>query len=141
MASRKTNEMRQRLLEERDALLRQKEAIENQILGLEKAIALIGVEENDKEMQKRGKFSNKAVVLDLLKEVGTTGLNAGTAVAMADSRGITLGRNSVSSMLSRLKRDGVVVYDGERYRLKEFVQTASQATEENAILKLARTQT
>ncbi len=140
MASRKANEMKQRLLEERDALLRQKEAIENQILGIEKAISLIGLEEGADSPPRKSRSSNKAIVLDLLREVGTTGLNAATAVAMANIRGITLGRNSVSSMLSRLKRDGVVVYDGEKYRLREFAHATSRSEETKAVVELARIQ-
>ena len=35
-------------------------------------------------------------------------------------RGIELDRGSVSSLLSRLKKDGVLFYDGSRYRLKEY---------------------
>ena len=138
MASRKTNEMKQLLLYERDALLRQKEAIENQIAGIERAISLIGGNEPTSAATAKRGPSNKAIVLDLLKEVGTTGLNAGTAVSLANNRGVTLDRNSVSSMLSRLKRDGVVVYDGEKYRLKEFAPKETAEREQGSVLDLAR---
>lgn len=138
MASRKTNEMKQRLLDERDALLRQKEAIENQIAGIERAISLIGGDEPAPAASAKRGPSNKAIVLDLLKEVGTTGLNAGTAVSLANNRGVTLDRNSVSSMLSRLKRDGVVVYDGEKYRLKEFAPKETPEPEQGSVFDLAR---
>ena len=54
----------------------------------------------------------------MLKEAGKTGLNANSAVEMAKRRGIELDRGTVSSTLSRMKRDGAVDHDGERYRLK-----------------------
>lgn len=66
------------------------------------------------------KGSVKTTVLDLLKEAGRRGLNAATAVDLAKSKGIELERGSVSSLLSRLKTDDVVIYDGSVYRLKEF---------------------
>lgn len=114
--------MKQRLLAERDRLLRQREALENQIAGLERAISLFDREDVDPPQAQsshvRGKV--KSLVLDLLREVGTTGLNAQTATDLADRRGVSLGRDSVSSLLSRLKKDGVVSYDGDRYRLMEF---------------------
>lgn len=63
------------------------------------------------------KGSVKTMVLDLLEEAGATGLNATTAVGMAEKKGLHLERGSVSSLLSRLKNDGVVSYDNDVYRL------------------------
>ncbi len=118
---RKNQEMKDRLLKERDLLLRERDAIENKILGLERAIALIA-DDSGAEAGNHGgrRTATKGVILDLLKDVGTTGLNAIAAVDLANARGITLDKASVSSLLSRLKKDEIVTYDGEKYRLKEF---------------------
>lgn len=62
----------------------------------------------------------KQTVLDLLDQVGATGLNAVIAVEMAAKGGVTLERGTVSSLLSRLKNEGVVDYDNTVYRLKKF---------------------
>ena len=62
----------------------------------------------------------KAMLEEFLKEVAGKGLNAAIAVQMAELRGQSLDRNSVSSLLSRWKTDGAVLYDGDKYRLKEF---------------------
>jgi hypothetical protein len=59
----------------------------------------------------------KREVLRLLEEVGDRGLVAASAVEMAEKRGVRLERGTVSSLLSRLKHDGFVVYDGTSYRL------------------------
>lgn len=59
----------------------------------------------------------KQTVIDLLQEVGAEGLNASTAINMASARNIELGRGTVSSLLSRMKNEGVVDYDGTVYRL------------------------
>jgi hypothetical protein len=66
------------------------------------------------------KGSVKSTVIDLLEETGQRGVNAATAVELARARGITLERGSVSSLLSRLKSDGVVIHHGDTYRLKKY---------------------
>ena len=114
--------MKQKWLAERDRLLRQRDAIDNQIAGLERGIALMDEETHDSAPVAQGRGRVKAIIFDLLKEAGTTGLNAQSAVAMASRRGISLGKDSISSLLSRLKKDGVVQYDGDRYRLNEYAR-------------------
>lgn len=117
--------MKKKLMEQRDQLLRQVEALNNKIAGLEMAIALVDNSETAREEGVEAnvrKVNVKATVLDLLEEVGTTGLNAVTAVEIAERRGMSLDKGSVSSLLSRFKRDGIVVYDNDKYRLKKFAQ-------------------
>lgn len=121
MASRKTEEMKQRLLEERDALLRQRDALDHQIKGIERAIQLIA-DEPTAQSEPGKRMQIKSVVFDLLERVGTSGLDASRAVEMANADGLTLKKNSVSSLLSRLKADGAVVFDGSLYRLPKFVK-------------------
>lgn len=118
--SKKEKEMKSRLLQERDALIKQKEALENQIAGLELAISLVDDDSGGASLKSGKRIATKGVVLDLLRDVGTRGLNAQTAVDLANKRGVTLDRASVSSLLSRLKKDEIVVFDNEVYRLKEF---------------------
>lgn len=108
------------LIEQRDRLLREMEAIRNKVAGLEMAISLLETPTQGAPSARSSK-SVKAVLLDLLRESGTSGLNATTAVDMANRRGITLKPPSVSATLSRFKADGLVEYSGDRYRLKEFV--------------------
>jgi hypothetical protein len=45
---------------------------------------------------------------------------------MANRRGITINVGSASSTLSRFKSDNIVRYDGERYRLSEYVRDPVQ---------------
>lgn len=66
------------------------------------------------------KGSVKVLVLELLESQGRSGLNAAKAVELSEANGNALDRGSVSSLLSRLKQDGVVVYDGSNYRLKKY---------------------
>jgi hypothetical protein len=119
-------EMRETLIAERDKLLRQRDALENEIKGLERAISLVSGAEPLASTKPGGKRTDlKGVVLGLLQEVGTSGLNAAIAVELANRRGVTLNQNSVSALLSRLKADGVLSYDGDRYRLASLAEAAA----------------
>lgn len=117
----------QKLIDQRDVLLREIEALRNKVAGLEMAIALMDGAAQPSNGTTKSAASVKNVLLDLLNEVGTTGLSAAGAVELANRRGITLNQNSVSSTLSRFKQDNVVVYDGERYRLSKFVAESRAA--------------
>ena len=59
----------------------------------------------------------KQTILDLLERAGDAGINAASAVETASRAGSSLERGTVSSLLSRLKNEGVVTYDGSVYRL------------------------
>ncbi|MBY0349492.1 hypothetical protein [Tabrizicola sp.] len=62
----------------------------------------------------------KQTILNLLDQAGAVGLNAATAVETSAKAGVTLERGTVSSLLSRLKNEGVVSYDGSVYRLTKY---------------------
>lgn len=78
-------------------------------------------ERGEPETKKRAPRANvKRTVLSMLADAGSNGINAAIAVERAhQDMGIDLDRGSVSSLLSRLKNDGTVVYDGTVYKLKE----------------------
>lgn len=59
----------------------------------------------------------KDVVIRLIAENTERGLVAGELVDLAKAQGVVLDRQSVSSLLSKLKMDGVLDYDGTTYRL------------------------
>lgn len=80
------------------------------------------------EVHKPRRGDLKDVVLSLYDEAGEVGLSSAECVAAAkEKRGTDLQPASVSSLLSRLKADGVLFYDGERYRLKRFAGPRSAA--------------
>lgn len=119
-------ERKQWLIQQRDQLLVEIEALRNKVAGLEMAIALFSDDDDSPAPSPRKKRSGiKDTVLDLLNETGTTGLNGALAVEISERRGVHLDRQSVSSLLSRLKADNVVVYEGQRYKLKQFGGTSS----------------
>lgn len=124
MASKK--EDMKRLKERRDELLRQIEALRNQVTGLELAMQVLGSDSAPKVSNGK-RQSVKAALLELLEDAGTTGLNAAAAVEMGTRRGIQLDRGTVSSLLSRFKRDGILVYENDKYRLIKFVEPSQTA--------------
>lgn len=117
---------RDRLIEQWSRLAEQVEAISNKIQGLEIAIAIVqkGVgETSDVETRSATPATSvKALLIDLAREAKGDGLNANIAVKMADKRGFALKRGTAASNLSRLKTDGALIHDGQRYRLPEFVR-------------------
>ena len=81
---------------------------------------MMGKEPIEKTTKRAPKGSVKSRVLEMLETQGRNGLNAAKAVELSEAGGEPLDRGSVSSLLSRLKQDGVVAYDGKNYRLKRY---------------------
>lgn len=79
------------------------------------------------EGKRAPKGSVKIRVLKMLEDQERSGLNAARAVEISEAEGDPLDRGSVSSLLSRLKHDDVVVYDGSNYRLKKYSGIAPHA--------------
>jgi hypothetical protein len=70
----------------------------------------------------------KQTVLGLLEQSGKDGINATMAVELAGRQGISLERGTVSSLLSRLKNEGVVAYDNSVYRLTSATTDPQKVT-------------
>ena len=72
----------------------------------------------------------KDLVLAMVEEAGESGLSSQACVTWAkERRGVELQPASVSSLLSRLKADGILFFDGERYRLKRYAGPRNPARE------------
>jgi len=112
-------EMLLRLAEARRRLESEIEAIRNKIQGIELACQVLRGRVDALERPRAPRGNVKALMIGLLEEAGSDGLNAVTAVNLAAQQGLDLDRNTASSLLSRLKRYGVVHHDGDRYRLRE----------------------
>jgi len=102
------------LQQELDLVRREIEKLRAQESMLEK---LIRMDSGEPKVKPRAPRSNvKQAVLNLLEQ-HPAGLNAAMAVEMAKEAGTQLERGSVSSLLSRMKNEDVVTYDGNVYRL------------------------
>lgn len=110
------------LFERRDRLRLEFEAAKARLEEVESLIRQMGGEpavEPASTKPRRGGL--KEIVVEMMEEAREAGLSAAECVAKAqEKRGITLHPASVSSTLSRFKADGLLRYDGERYRLRTF---------------------
>src|SRR5437867_680371 len=117
-----------RLMEQRDRLLKEVEALKNKIAGLDMAIGLIGEAPMQQEIASgQRKIHVSETIVNLLREAGETGLKPKAAIALAAERGISLNRGSVYSLLNRMTRNGTVVHEDAGYKLTEFERRHERA--------------
>jgi hypothetical protein len=62
----------------------------------------------------------KPLVLELMNRAGFTGATTSEVDHAVRQRVPTVAKDTVGSILSRLKSDGALMYDGERYYEKQF---------------------
>ena len=129
------------ILRERDALAAQICSLQDQLAGLDRALAILQREDSDARPKaavraskplvkdakpptpRRAKRAggprprNQALVLELLGEAADGGLSVTDVLAAGASRGTPMARASISSLLSRLKRQGQVESRDGRYIL------------------------
>jgi hypothetical protein len=108
------------LIEQRDRLFREMEALRNQIAGIDIAISLLD-EASMIQPATAGqtKVGVSETIEGLLREAGEIGLKVKVMIELASKRGITLNRGSVYTLLNRMTRNGMVFREGGRYRLKK----------------------
>lgn len=98
-------------------LRRKRDLLDMEIQTVERLIRKAKGEAEPSEQDARPKRQNvKSVVIGLIQERAALGITPSIAVDLAAARGIALEKATVSSILSRLKADGVVSYDGTVYR-------------------------
>jgi hypothetical protein len=116
---------RDRLSEQAFRLFEQSEALRQKMEGVELSISILKGEQQ--QPQKTEGITNvKGILLDFAREAAGAGLNAKSAVVMAQKKGINLKRGTAASNLSRLKSNGLLVHDGEKYKLPEFTRSQLQ---------------
>lgn len=69
--------------------------------------------------------SVKPVILDIMHEVGPTGATTAEVDAKVKLVVPTVAKDTVGSILSRLKSEGALVYEGDRYYEKQFAPKPS----------------
>lgn len=107
-----------RLEDERARLAAEIEAKKHELAGLDRALALLRQDESELEpRQRRPRVLIKDIVLGLLSGNRELGLTAAEVVELGQVQGQALDRGSVSSLLSRLKAEGLLSLDGSKYRI------------------------
>ena len=81
-----------------------------------RVLKAIGDGPNNSDMRPKKRATNvKPLVLEIMKGAGPKGATSFEVAAKVAERRPTVTRDSVSSILSRLKGDKALSYDGERY--------------------------
>ena len=98
------------------------QSLQTRLDEVEVMLRVLGDETVSSEPDKRFRRGDlKDIVLALFDEAGEGGLSTQACIRWAkDRRGVDLAPASVSSLLSRLKADNILFFDGERYRLKRY---------------------
>ena len=112
-----------RLKGEIEALERRADRLRGEMIGIERAIALVGGSPSPgaEDPVKRERARNvKETVLTAVQAAGPQGINVNQLLERTEREGVHLERGTVSSLLSRFKREGILAMTDGRY----FVPTA-----------------
>lgn len=128
MASGKMKIVEERLKEKRKEI----ERLQHEVALLEDILAEAeGRPRSSETGTRQTRTPIKKHVLNYLEQMGAHGLNANLVLQMAATDGIELERGSVSSLLSRLKSEGTVIYVNDKYMLAEFAKSESASPPSN----------
>jgi hypothetical protein len=116
----------QLLVQQRDKLLADIEALRNKIDGLDIAIKLVSAAGDSGEASRPTRVPVSQTMIELLRQSGEVGLKPRTVVELAADRGINLNRGSVYSLLNRMERSGILVHENAHYKLKEFARRSDR---------------
>src|ERR1700730_8612463 len=121
---------RDRLVAQMEALRSQMEALRNQVIGIDRAIAVLdGTEFKAPDYRPRDRTRNvKDTVLGLLASAGQPGLTVNQVLDGARNKGVQLDRGTVSSLLSRLKRENFLDMKDGHYFVRPPIQGAGNKT-------------
>lgn len=128
--SRKTEQMK-KLIEDRDRLAKQIEALTWELKGMDRAIAAMKGEAaaQPESAERKPRSRNvKETVLTLVQRAGQEGLNVNDLLVAAQRENIHLERGTVSSLLSRFKRENVLDMRDGRYFLLRATGNDTHAT-------------
>jgi hypothetical protein len=108
-----------KLMEERDALKKQIENLQSELKGLERAIRVVSGSDDVlspiSQVPRQRTKNVKSLVLTLVTQSGDNGITVAELMDKAEANQVALERASVSSLLSRLKKDGILRINEGRY--------------------------
>ncbi len=105
-------DMLDKLREERARLIRQAEALQNELRGLDRAITLIEAEAGETQPKPK---NVKTIVQKIVEDAGLVGVTVDEVLGIARARGLHLERATVASNLSRGKTAGTYDARDGRY--------------------------
>ena len=108
-----------RLAEERISLIKQIDNLQSELKGLDRAIRLVSGETDTTETAliavKPRARNVKETILTLVAAASPAGASVNDLMDEARMKGVALEKASVSSLLSRLKKEGVLQMDNGKY--------------------------
>lgn len=104
----------------KDELERIDKEIEKLAAQREVLLKILNTSEGGAPVQRKRSPNIKPLVLDLMSRAGFTGATSAEVDSAVRQRVPTVAKDTVGSVLSRLKADGALTYDGERYYEKRF---------------------
>ena len=78
----------------------------------------------------------KPMILDLMTAAAGAGATSAHVAALIKERVPTVAKDTVGSTLSRLKADGALVFDGERYYAARFAPKGEQRPFEAKVVRI-----
>jgi hypothetical protein len=78
--------------------------------------------------------SIKPLVLDIMSRAGFAGATTTDVDKEVREKVPSVAKDTVGSILSRLKGDGALIYDGERYYVKEYAPKAADPFEKLRVI-------
>lgn len=69
----------------------------------------------------------KPIILDIMWQAGSGGATSAAVAELVKEKVPAVAKDTVGSVLSRLKADGALIYDGERYYDKRFPPVMKEA--------------
>lgn len=121
----KDKAMLQKLEDERARLLRQVEALQNEVRGLDRAIALYQAESGQPKQRPK---NVKQAIQRIMEDAGLVGASVDEVVVTAKNQGVHLERGTVASNLSRGKAEGTYAARDGRY----YFRAGPRALDEEA---------
>jgi len=102
--------------------------LQGERIGLLRAKALLTGDASPAPVKKRS-MNVKPLVLDIMRDVGTTGATSAEVAGLVREKIPDVSKDTVASILSRLKFDGALIYENDRYIEKRFSLTARRAAQ------------
>jgi hypothetical protein len=114
----RNKEMLSKVEEEIDRLQKQISGLQHELAAAQRIKAMLAGESAEQAQPRIKNRNVKDTVLGLLANASETGLTVNEVLEHAESQGKHLDRGSVSSLLSRLKREAVLDLVDGSYRVK-----------------------
>ncbi|MBU0824643.1 MAG: hypothetical protein KKB78_09485 [Alphaproteobacteria bacterium] len=93
---------------------------------LARLLKTFGASDSSAPVARKRSPSVKPLVLDIMREAGTTGATSADVDALVRAKIPGVGKDTPAAILSRLKSEGALIYRNERYFERQFAPQETQ---------------